>query len=219
MQIGAAHARRLNAHDGVVGGNQLGDWTLLDPQLAWGLEGDRTHRPLVWRLLTADGNETPVKMTSPVPANPAGLVYGTIAVGALLAAESARRETYLRTVGAVAITMLLYWLAHSYAEFTARRLREHGRFTFDGLARTAAHELSVLAGAALPLLMVLSLWVTGARLSVAVTAAIWTSASVIVAIEAVIGIRADLARADLVRQTVMGALLGLLVIALRLVLH
>jgi len=58
-----------------------------------------------------------------VPANPAGLIYGTIAVAALLAAESARRETYVETVGAVLITLLLYWLAHSYAGFTGERVR------------------------------------------------------------------------------------------------
>jgi hypothetical protein len=173
----------------------------------------------VWRFLAADGDVTPCQDDFHVPADPAGLVYGTIAVGALLAAERARRETYLKTIVAVIITMLLYWLAHSYAEFTASRLREHGRFTFDGLARTAAHELSVLAGAALPLLMVLILWVAGARLSVAVTAAIWTSATAIVAIELTIGIRADLPRSDLIRQTALGTLLGLLVIALRLILH
>src|ERR1035441_8833725 len=49
-----------------------------------------------------------------MPTNPGRLVYGTIAVGALLAAESARQETYVETVFAVAITLLLYWLAHSF---------------------------------------------------------------------------------------------------------
>lgn len=154
-----------------------------------------------------------------MPANPAGLVYGTIAVGALLAAESARRETYPRTVGAVVVTLVLYWLAYSYAELTARRLRKHERFTLDALARTAAHELSVLIGAALPLVVVLVLWVAGARLTVAVTAAIWTSALTIVAVEVVIGVRAHLPRRDLLRQTALGALLGLLLLALRVILH
>jgi VIT1/CCC1 family predicted Fe2+/Mn2+ transporter len=154
-----------------------------------------------------------------VPANPAGLVYGTIAVAALLAAESARRETYVRTVGAVLITLVLYWLAYSYAEFTARRLRDQGRFTIAALAQTARHELSILIGATLPLLAVLILWAAGERLTAAVTAAIWTSAVTIVVIEAAIAIRARLPGRDVLRQTAMGAFLGLLVIALRVVLH
>jgi hypothetical protein len=173
----------------------------------------------------ATGASTPptdrpaVTIPGSVPANPAGLVYGTIAVGALLAAESVRRETYVKTVAAVVVTLILYWLAYSYAEFTARRLREHGRFTLDGLARCAAHELSVLIGAALPLLVVLVLWAAGSGLSVAITAAIWTSAATIVTIEAVIGVRAQLQGRDVLRQIAMGALLGLLVIALRVILH
>lgn len=169
----------------------------------------------MWRLATPAAWQD----AAAVPANPAGLVYGTIAVGALLAAESARRETYLKTIGAVLLTLVLYWLAHSYAEFTARRLRDHGRFTLDGLARTAARELSVLGGASMPLLVVLILWGAGVRLATAVSAAIWTSATAIVAIETLIGIRARLPRHDLVRQTAMGALLGVLVIVLRVLLH
>ena len=154
-----------------------------------------------------------------MPTNPAGLVYGTLAVGALLAAESARRETYARTVGAVVVTLLLYWLAYSYAEFTAIRLRQHLRFTAAGLARIATRELSVLAGAALPLLEVLCLWAAGVRLSTAVTGAIWTSAMAIVAIEATIAVRARLPRRELVLQTTVGVVLGLLVIVLRVLLH
>ena len=151
--------------------------------------------------------------------NPAGLVYGTIAVGALLAAESVRRETYLKTVAAVVLTLVLYWLAHSYAQFTAQRLRDHGRFTFDGLLQTALHELSVLAGAVLPLAMVLILWVTGASLNAAVTAAIVTAATAIVVIEAAIAIRAELPLRDVLGQTVLGAVLGVMVLELRVLLH
>jgi hypothetical protein len=155
----------------------------------------------------------------PMPANSGRLVYGTIAVGALLAAESARQETYLETVGAVAITLLLYWLAHSYSEFIDRRL-EHGKpFSFDGFAEAALHELAVLVGAAIPLIVLVSWWVAGASLGAAVSAAVWTSAIVIVAIEIVIGRRAELPGRAFVTQTAFGATLGLLVIAVRLVLH
>jgi hypothetical protein len=154
-----------------------------------------------------------------MPTNPGRFVYGTIAVGALLAAESARQETYLETVSAVAITLLLYWLAHSYSEFVDRRL-EHGKpFSLDGFADAALHELAVLVGAAIPLIVLLIWWVAGASLGAAVSAALWTSAIVIVAIEIVIGRRAELSGRAFVTQTGFGAILGVLVMALRLVLH
>jgi hypothetical protein len=48
------------------------------------------------------------------PREPRDAIYGAIAVGALLAAETPRRETYAMTVAAAIITLLLHWLAHSY---------------------------------------------------------------------------------------------------------
>lgn len=154
-----------------------------------------------------------------MPEHPAGLIYGTITVAALLAAESARQESYPRTVGAVAITLLLYWLAHSYAEFTGHRMKESKHFTYSGLWLTATRELTVLLGAAVPFGVLLVFWALGASLTAAVAAAIWTSAGIVVATEVVIGVRAELTGRDLLRQTAVGAVLGLLVIALRVLLH
>jgi hypothetical protein len=151
--------------------------------------------------------------------NPAGLVYGTITVGALLAAESAQRETYLETVAAVLIALVLYWLAHSYAEFTGRRLHGSEPFTLGALARTMAHELSILIGAAIPLLTVLVWWVAGARLANAVTAAIWAAAAMTVILEVVVAVRTKRSGSELVLQAGLGLLLGLLVITIMLVLH
>jgi len=151
--------------------------------------------------------------------SPAGLVYGTIAIGALLTAESARSETYAKSVVAVVITLLLYWLAYSYAEFTGQRLEKGEPFEFGELGAAAVKELSVLIGASVPLFVLLIFWAAGAQLSAAVSAAIWTSAAMIVIIELVIGVRAQLSGRDLVLQTAFGAMLGLLVLALRVVLH
>jgi hypothetical protein len=151
--------------------------------------------------------------------NPAGLVYGTIAVGALLAAESARRETYAKTVSSVAITLLIYWLAHSYAEYTGDRLDKSEPFRLGDFGRKGIEELSVLAGSAIPLLVLFIAWATGAGLGTAITEAIWTSAAMIVIIELVVGFRAELTGRELVMQTAFGALLGLLVILLRVILH
>lgn len=154
-----------------------------------------------------------------MPTNPAGLVYGTIAVGALLAAESAQHETYTRTVIAVAIALALYWLSYSYAEFTGRRIAEHEPVTLGGMVEAARSELSVLLGAAMPFIVLLVCWAFGVSLYTAVTVAIWTSAAMVVTIEVLIGVRAELTGRQLVLQSAFGAFLGLLIIALRIVLH
>jgi hypothetical protein len=137
----------------------------------------------------------------------------------LLDAEYSRNDTYLETVGAVLIAMALYWLAHSYAEFTARRLHRGHPFTMRALAETMAHELAILTAAALPLAALLIVWAAGATLRDAVNAGIWTSAGMIVLIELIVGVRAKLSGLELLAQVVLGTVLGALVIVLRIVLH
>ncbi len=152
-------------------------------------------------------------------ADPAAAVYGTIVVGTVLAAESARRETYPKTIAAVVITLLLYWLAHGYAELAGQRLQFGGRLTAARTRTTMVHELSLLAGAALPLAAVLVCWVAGVDLSSAVTAAVWVDAAVLLAIEFTAALRARLSGLELLAQTLVGAMLGTLILALRIVLH
>ncbi|MGI8713959.1 MAG: hypothetical protein ACR2NR_12445 [Solirubrobacteraceae bacterium] len=154
-----------------------------------------------------------------LPANPGALVYGTILVTTLLVAESPKRESYVKTVGAVAISLVVYWLANSYAEFTGQRVTRSEPFHVREFASTAQHELAVIYGALVPLLALLICWAAGATLQTAVTVAIWTAVTMIVATEVVIGVRAELTGRHLVIQTGMGMLLGLLMIALRVLLH
>jgi hypothetical protein len=150
--------------------------------------------------------------------NPGALVYGTIAVGALLAAESARRETYPKTLAAVGVTLLLYWLAHSYAEYTGHRLRSNEPMKLEELGRSAVAELSVLIGAGIPLIELAVFWAAGVDLDDAVIWSIYSSAAIVMAVELVAGLRADLSGRQLAGQTIFGALLGGLIIALRVIL-
>lgn len=151
--------------------------------------------------------------------NPGDAVYGAIAVGALLAAETPRRETYAKTVAAVVITLLLYWLAHSYADLAGERLRSGARLTARSLLATMLRELPILIGAAIPLATLLICWVAGTGLSVAVIAAVWTSAGIVLAIELAAGLRGHLRGRELLSQAFVGAVLGSLIILLRSVLH
>ncbi len=151
--------------------------------------------------------------------NPGAAVYGTITVGALLAAESSQRETYLATITAVIVTMILYWIAHSYAGFAGSRLKDGEPLTLEGIGRAMLHELGLLSGAAMPLLALVLFDLAGASLATAVTAGIWTAAAMVVVIELVAGIRAELNGKELLGQTALGALLGCLVIAVHLILH
>lgn len=154
-----------------------------------------------------------------MPENPGGLVYGTILVATLLAAESASHETYGSTIGSVALALIVYWLAISYATFTGERARQGHHFTLRGFVSAIGHEVAVIYGTLGPLAALLVCWIAGARLATAVSAAVDTAAAMIVLSEIVIGVRSEASGRELVIQTAFGVLLGLLVVALRVLLH
>lgn len=81
------------------------------------------------------------------------------------------------------------------------------------------HQMPLLAGATVPLATLLICWAAGTRLSAAVLAALWTSAAIVVAIELSAGVRGHLAARQFIAQVLLGALLGSLVIFLKVVLH
>ncbi len=146
-------------------------------------------------------------------------IYGTISIGALLSAESVEEETYAATVGAVTITLLIYVLIHAYSDYTGERLASGEPLKLVGLGRTLVGEGWLLVGAGIPLVALLLCWVLDASLSTAVTVAVWTSAAMVLILEVVSGVRAGESGRDLAVQTAAGALFGLLVIVLRIVLH
>lgn len=151
--------------------------------------------------------------------NPAALVYGTILVATLLAAESPKRETYVEALASVVIALLVYWLSIAYSEVTGERIREEEPFTFSAFTRAATHERPVIYGAIGPLLVLVVCWVAGAELNTAVIIAIWAAGAIIVGTEIAIGIHAELTGRQLVIQTGMGVVLGLSAELLRVLLH
>src|SRR6478672_4897709 len=91
--------------------------------------------------------------------NAAGVVYGVITVGALMAAESGRHESYVDAFASSLIATLLYWLAHSYSDLLGDRLSTGEPLTTKALARELAHDWAIVRGAAIPLLALVIAWV------------------------------------------------------------
>ncbi len=151
--------------------------------------------------------------------NPAGAVYGTITLGALLAAEDGLHDTYAETVGSVVVTLLLYWLAHSYAELLGQRLATGERLSARALGQALGRDWAIVRGTAAPLLALLVAWAVGAGQQTAVTVALWTCAGCLVAFELLAGLRARARPGELALEVCVGAAMGLGVIALRAILH
>ena len=151
--------------------------------------------------------------------NPAGVVYGVIAIGALLAAESGRHESYVDTVGSALIAAALYWLAHAYATVLGRRLVTLERLTARALSRALIHDWAIIRGAAIPLLALLIAWAAGAAQETAVTTALWCAVVSVVAFELAAGIRSRATPGELALELGVGMAMGLAILALKVVLH
>jgi hypothetical protein len=148
-----------------------------------------------------------------------GIVYGTMLVATLLAAESPGRETYGDTAGAVVVAVLVYWLARSYSGFAGDRAQAGETFTLSGMRVALAHELAVILGALVPLAAVLVCWAAGARLSTAVSIAVGVAIGTIVATELAIGLRSEHTGRDLLLRTALGALFGVAILGIKLLMH
>jgi len=142
-----------------------------------------------------------------------------IVVGALLAAESGRHETYLDTVASTAIAAALYWFAHAYADVLGHRLAQHERLSVASLWRALAHDWAIIRGATLPLAALVIAWAVGAAQQTAVTAALWSTIASLVAFELIAGIRARSSPRELALEGAVGAAMGVAILALKIVLH
>jgi hypothetical protein len=155
-----------------------------------------------------------------VPAgNAAGVVYGVITVGALMAAESGRHETYLDTVVSALIATILYWLAHAYADLLGRRLADGERLTTKTLGAALIHDWAIVRGAAIPLLALVIAWAVGASQEAGVTAALRTSVVTLVLFELLAGIRAKSTKSELLLKGAVGVTMGLALLAVKGVLR
>jgi hypothetical protein len=146
-------------------------------------------------------------------------VYGIIVIGALLAAESARHETYLDTVSSTVIAAALYWLAHAYAGVLGRRLTLQQRLTAGALARALGHDWAIMRGAAVPLLALVLCWAIGVALHTAVAAALWSVIASLIAFELLAGVRSRATPGELALDLGVGAAMGLAILVLKIVLH
>ncbi len=151
--------------------------------------------------------------------NPAAAVYGLLAVGALLAAESGRHESHLDALLSALIATATYWLLHAYTAVLGRRLTDGERLSARALLRALVHDWTLLRGAAIPVAALLVAWVAGATKEAGVTAALWSAAVSLVAFELLAALRTRSSAREVALETAVGLTMGIGVLGLRIVLH
>lgn len=151
--------------------------------------------------------------------NPAGVIYGLLVIGALLAAESALNEKYIDTVGSALIVVALYWLGHAYATVVASRIATGERLSARALRRALAHDAALVRGATVPIVVLLVCYLIGASQSTAVAAAVWSTVACLVLFELLAGLRSSSTLGELVLGVGVGLTMGVGILGLRIILH
>jgi hypothetical protein len=88
-------------------------------------------------------------------ANPRAAIYGTIVASAVIATTAGGHQSAELILEATLATLVIFWLAHVYADFLGHGLR-HARSNLRLLASIMVQELSMLVAPAL------SSWLAGA---------------------------------------------------------
>ncbi len=140
-------------------------------------------------------------------------------IGVLLASEDARHETYGETIAAVSTVVALYWVTRLYTHLLGVRLRTKEPLGPTLIWRSAVHELPVVEGAVTQLIVLVVAWAAGVSLTSGVNATIAATVISMVVLEIAAGWRTEPRHAAVWLRVALGILMGLAVVAVKVVLH
>lgn len=148
-----------------------------------------------------------------------GGIYGTIVVAGLLAATGPDDDPEVwPTALWVAITVLVFWLAHSWSLSIARRatgIDAERR----GLRRTLVHHWPIVQAAFPPLLVMLIASVLGASDETAISIAAWSCVLLLAGWGVVVGRQEHDSPARIAVTSLGCAALGAMMVVLKVVIH
>jgi hypothetical protein len=153
-------------------------------------------------------------------ANVAGAIYGQLLATAVVATLSEDEEiSAAETFSGVAVTVLVFWLAHVYAEGVAERLGRERGLGWPEVRSVAAREWP-MAQAAVPTLVVLGLgWVGALSRDAAIDLAIVVGVAALVAWGFVIARRSRMSALGTVGAVALTGGLGLAIVVLKVAVH
>jgi hypothetical protein len=151
--------------------------------------------------------------------NPSRLLYGAVVSSAVLAVVDAQQETPSSVLTAVASVLLVYWLVHVYVEALARRVTTPARGTRLMLRTALRHEASILLGGIPGLVVPGMAFLFGASVATAISIAQWVTVALLAGAGHVGGYLAGRTGWRLVADTAFAALVGVLTILLKTLLH
>ena len=145
-----------------------------------------------------------------------GVIYGTLVTAGTILAASENAEDVREVAITVLVTLVLYWIAHAYAEVIGKSSRVPPSLSAAG--RELVAESRMVGACVLPLAVLLVvdwLW-TGFQL--ATTIALWTTVGLLFGWGVLAARQAGLSGGSAVVSGLLYTLLGLAIITLKLIL-
>ncbi|WP_018635451.1 hypothetical protein [Parafrankia elaeagni] len=151
--------------------------------------------------------------------NPTGSIYGTVVADSVLAVESERQTKLSDLIYAELITVIVYWLAHVYADFLGSPPSGSRRAGLHRFVGTLGHEWSLVTASFFPLTAVLLAAAAGASVHTAALAGMWTGVAALVLWGQLAGRRAGRGAVVSLAYGMVAGVFGIALILLRVLLH
>jgi len=149
--------------------------------------------------------------------NGEGVITGTVVSAAVIAAAAGKlAETYL--IVAILGTAIIYWLAHLHARTLGDAVKHH-RHPMESLREALAETWPILAASLVPAAILFVTQLFGANVGTAAWIAVIASTALLTVYSFLAGRRGGLGLGGSLLSAAVGAMLGLLVIALKASLH
>jgi hypothetical protein len=155
--------------------------------------------------------------------NPSGAIYGTLVAAAVLAGESNTHDGLVEMAGVVLTTVVVYWLAHGYAEMLPQRARHDAQGLPVSIVRDLWGALRAewpIVGGSFALIFVLLLAGSlGAGTGTAINVALWFASAELLLWGALAARAARLNGWTIVGYAAGSAALGVIIATLKVRLH
>jgi hypothetical protein len=145
-----------------------------------------------------------------------GVIYGTMVTAGAIVAASEGAQSAVEVAATVVVTLLLYWVAHSYAEVLGNAQAVAPSWKVAG--RELALESRMVAACVLPLCVLLLTSLLGAGFELATTISLLATVGLLFIWGMLAARRAELSRAWAVASGGVYTVLGVAIVALKLVL-
>jgi hypothetical protein len=151
--------------------------------------------------------------------NPAEVIYGTLLAAVVLATKTHKGVTGAAIFWSAVGALVLYWLAHVYADVIGEQLKTRRRPRWGTVAHAGVEHWSRLRASLIPVVFFEIVRLARGSVNASVLSALWLTVALLGAWGATAAFRSGARGLALAVETLVCVGLGVLVVLLKIVLH